>query len=53
MQQWESLVRLLNLEAAIEVWPGHVYGVAPSSTIGDEVATNPFLLCKNLEEFLI
>ena len=51
-QQWESLQRLVELDAAIEVWPGHDYGVAPSSTIGHEVATNPFLLCKNLDEFL-
>lgn len=51
-QQWESLQRLVKLDAAIEVWPGHDYGIAPSSTIGHEVATNPFLLCKNLEEFL-
>ena len=51
-QQWESLQRLTKLDASIEVWPGHDYGAAPSSTIGQEVATNPFLLCKNLEEFL-
>lgn len=51
-QQWESLQRLMKLDAAIEVWPGHDYGVAPSSTIGHERATNPFLLCKTLEEFL-
>ena len=51
-QQWESLQRLIMLDPSIEVWPGHDYGVAPSSTIGHEVATNPFLLCKNLEEFL-
>ena len=51
-QQWESLQRLVQLDAATEVWPGHDYGVAPSSTIGHEVATNPFLLCKTLEEFL-
>lgn len=51
-QQWESLQRLMKLDASIEVWPGHDYGVAPSSTIGHEAATNPFLLCKNLKEFL-
>ena len=51
-QQWESLQHLLKLDAAIEVWPGHDYGLAPSSTIGHEAATNPFLLCKTLEEFL-
>ena len=27
------------------VWPGHDYGVRPSSTIGLERATNPFLRC--------
>lgn len=51
-QQWDSLQRLRKLDASIEVWPGHDYGVAPSSTIGKEIATNPFLLCTNLEEFL-
>ena len=51
-RQWDSLQRLMKLDASIQVWPGHDYGVAPSSTIGKEIATNPFLLCKNLEEFL-
>jgi hydroxyacylglutathione hydrolase len=51
-QEWESLQRLMKLDPSIEVWPGHDYGVAPSSTIGKEIATNPFLLCKNLDEFL-
>jgi hydroxyacylglutathione hydrolase len=51
-QQWESLQRLMKLDSATEVWPGHDYGVAPSSTIGREISTNPFLLCKTLAEFL-
>jgi len=51
-QQWESLQRLLRLDPATEVWPGHDYGVTPSSTIGREAAGNPFLLCKTFEEFL-
>ena len=51
-QQWESLHRLMKLDPAVEVWPGHDYGAAPSSTIGRELATNPFLLCKSYEEFL-
>jgi hydroxyacylglutathione hydrolase len=51
-QQWDSLQRLVKLDASVEVWPGHDYGAAPSSTIGHEAATNPFLLCKSLEEFL-
>lgn len=51
-QQWESLQRLMQLDPATEVWPGHDYGAAPSSTLGREIATNPFLLCKTFEEFL-
>ena len=51
-QQWESLQRLMKLDPAIEVWPGHDYGVAPSSTIGLVISSNPFLLCKTLDEFL-
>src|SRR5262249_19839385 len=51
-QQWDSLHRLMCLDGKIEVWPGHDYGVRPSSTIAAEVATNPFLLTKTYEEFL-
>jgi glyoxylase-like metal-dependent hydrolase (beta-lactamase superfamily II) len=51
-QQWDSLHRLMRLDRNIEVWPGHDYGVRPSSTIGDEIAANPFLLTKTYEEFL-
>ena len=42
----KEVQRLMKLDASIEVWPGHDYGVAPSSTIGHEIATNPFLLAK-------
>jgi hydroxyacylglutathione hydrolase len=51
-QQWDSLHRLMRLDSSIEVWPGHDYGVRPSSTLGSETATNPFLLTKTFEEFL-
>ncbi len=51
-QQWESLHRLMRLDPSTEVWPGHDYGAQPSSTIGHEIATNPFLLTKTYEEFL-
>ena len=51
-QQWESLQRVMEFDHDIEVWPGHDYGVKPSSTIGIEVATNPFLLCKSYEDFI-
>jgi glyoxylase-like metal-dependent hydrolase (beta-lactamase superfamily II) len=34
------------------VWPGHDYGARPSSTIGLERRTNPFLLCPDVAAFL-
>jgi glyoxylase-like metal-dependent hydrolase (beta-lactamase superfamily II) len=51
-QEWESLQRVMRLDPTIEVWPGHDYGVQPSSTIGHEIATNPFLICKAYEDFV-
>ncbi len=35
--------KLLTLPRETVVWPGHDYGEKPSSTIGKEIATNPWL----------
>lgn len=35
--------RLLALPHETVVWPGHDYGDSPSSTIGREIATNPWV----------
>jgi len=43
--------KLMKLDDAIEVYPGHDYGVAPTSTIGHERQTNPFLLRKDFNDF--
>jgi hydroxyacylglutathione hydrolase len=51
-QQWESLRRLMTLDGRTSVWPGHDYGLRPSSTIADEIATNPFLKCPTYEAFI-
>ncbi len=52
-QEYDSLHgKLMKLDDSIEVYPGHDYGVAPSSTIGNERATNPFLLRKSFEDFV-
>jgi hydroxyacylglutathione hydrolase len=52
-EEHDSLWRkILPLPDETEVWPGHDYGVRPSSTIGIERRTNPFLLCATFEEFL-
>ncbi|MCU0286190.1 MAG: hydroxyacylglutathione hydrolase family protein [Acidobacteria bacterium] len=47
MIEFESLKKLMNLDPAIHIWPGHNYGVRPSSTIGDELKSNPFILRLN------
>lgn len=44
--------KILTLPDETEVWPGHDYGAAPSSTIGHERATNPFLLRESFEAFV-
>jgi hypothetical protein len=41
----------MELAMDIEVWPGHDYGVRPSSTIVP-IVTDPFLLTQTFEEFL-
>jgi hydroxyacylglutathione hydrolase len=51
--EWASLRRLLDwFPDDVTVWPGHDYGVRPSSTIGLERATNPFLRCPDLAAFI-
>ncbi|MBN1858960.1 MBL fold metallo-hydrolase [Candidatus Bipolaricaulota bacterium] len=53
LAEYESLHnRLMVLPDHIRVFPGHDYGVAPSSTIGAERTTNPFLLQPDFESFV-
>jgi glyoxylase-like metal-dependent hydrolase (beta-lactamase superfamily II) len=48
--EWDSLQRVLaRVPDAATVWPGHDYGVRPSSTIALERATNPFLRCADAD----
>jgi hydroxyacylglutathione hydrolase len=48
--EWDSLQRvLLAVPDTATVWPGHDYGVRPSSTVGIERRTNPFLLCRDAD----
>lgn len=52
-KEWNSFQqKILTLEDHIEIYPGHDYGLQPSSTIGREKSTNPFLMRKTFEEFL-
>lgn len=51
--EWASLERLLDrFPADATVWPGHDYGARPSSTVGLERATNPFLQCGDAATFI-
>jgi hydroxyacylglutathione hydrolase len=51
--EWHSLQRLIHaVPDSTTIWPGHDYGVRPSSTMALERATNPFLRCESLPEFL-
>ncbi|HZS42269.1 MAG TPA: MBL fold metallo-hydrolase [Polyangia bacterium] len=49
---WRSLQRLAALPEETRVYPGHDYGKTPQSTIGWERTTNPYLLCKDEDEFV-
>jgi hydroxyacylglutathione hydrolase len=52
-KEFDSLKRLLELPGETTVWPGHDYGTAPTSTIGNERETNPFLTRLNsFEDFV-
>ena len=44
--------KLMILPEDTEVWPGHDYGTAPFSTIGEEKRTNPFILRESFEAFV-
>jgi glyoxylase-like metal-dependent hydrolase (beta-lactamase superfamily II) len=52
-QEYLSLhERLMSLPEASRIFPGHDYGIAPSSTVGREKSTNPFLLQPDVEAFI-
>ena len=44
--------KLMVLDDDVEVYPGHDYGVQPTSTIGHEKKTNPFILRESFEDFV-
>lgn len=47
--EFESLNKIMALDPGTEIWPGHNYGIKPSSTIGFELENNPFI--KRLGDF--
>jgi glyoxylase-like metal-dependent hydrolase (beta-lactamase superfamily II) len=52
-KEYDSLhKKIMTLDDHIEVYPGHNFGVQPSSTIGHERHTNPFLLRETFDDFV-
>jgi glyoxylase-like metal-dependent hydrolase (beta-lactamase superfamily II) len=49
---WRSLQKLASLPEETKVYPGHDYGQTPTSTIGWERTSNPYLLCQSEDEFV-
>ncbi len=50
--EWDSLHKLAKLPPETEIWPGHDFGINPTSTIGNEIKTNPFLTQDSFEDFI-
>jgi hydroxyacylglutathione hydrolase len=51
--EYDSLhQKLMKLDDIVGVYPGHDYGTAPTSTIANEKATNPFILRPDFEGFV-
>jgi len=51
--EWNSLRRVITtIPPDATVWPGHDYGIRPSSTMALELETNPFLRCVDLAAFV-
>ncbi len=51
-KEFDSLQRLMFLDDSVEVYPGHDFGVSPTSTIGHERETNPFLRLRDFDSFV-
>lgn len=52
-EEYRSLhERLMRLPEMTRVYPGHDYGTSPTSTVGHEKRTNPFLLQPDVEAFI-
>jgi len=48
---WDSLQRLKKLDPLTRIWPGHDYGPAKTSTIGEQLKINRYLKARNFEGF--
>ncbi|MCG3176769.1 MAG: putative polyketide biosynthesis zinc-dependent hydrolase PksB [Candidatus Omnitrophica bacterium] len=51
-QLYDSLRTLSKFDDRTVLCPGHNYSEKPTTTLGDEKRTNPYLLCDSLDHFL-
>lgn len=51
-EMYDSLAKVANLDDSLVVYPGHNYGLTPTSTILNERTNNPMLNFKTKEAFL-
>jgi glyoxylase-like metal-dependent hydrolase (beta-lactamase superfamily II) len=51
-KMYDSLYKVANLDGSLVVYPGHNYGITPTSTIRNERTNNPMLKFKTKEDFL-
>ena len=51
-EMYDSLAKVANLDDSLVVYPGHNYGLTPTSTILNERTNNPMLNFKTKETFL-
>ena len=51
-KMYDSLSKVANLDGSLVVYPGHNYGITPTSTILNERTNNPMLNFKTKEDFL-
>ena len=49
---FHSLGKIKKLDDETVVYPGHDYGSMPCNSLGKEKKTNPFLMARDLEQFL-
>ncbi len=52
-QMYDSLYnKIMKLPDETVIYPGHNYGPVPFDTVANQKKTNPYLRCKNINEFL-
>lgn len=49
---FRSLQKLKKLPASTRLWVGHHYGIAEESTLGEQLAGNPFLMIEDEDDFV-